>query len=342
MPDSVPHSVVAPATAVAPANKPPPQPPRPPPRAHAEALQALGKALPSAVEKSRLYLDALLAVFADFELQEPANGLLDVKVLAAIESSAPYLAEYREFLAVVVQEPDNDDLLACIGDFLAAALAYKRLDGGGATYCHLWCDGYRYLLREWFLTSVTFLLRAQRYAAVSALLARRYSAPRTSAGGGESFVAFDGYVKTLDEFRCRRLGLHRVSLSADLLQQRLDEVATPLADVMQCDFLLCLHSLLHSDDRLRRWYPRSLVFADAYSQQGFDLFVTGADPARFGAVATLLGVRDRDELVARFDALEVDFNLPAWGFGGVRLDFRGFLGWRKAALRSKARPARPR
>ena len=173
----------------------------------------------------------------------------------------------------------------------------------------------------------SIVLAAVLFSASSAASANRREALSIEADYSASVLVF-------------RVG--RVSLSADLLQQRLDEVATPLADVMQCDFLLCLHSLLHSDDRLRRWYPRSLVFADAYSQQGFDLFVTGADPARFGAVATLLGVRDRDELVARFDALEVDFNLPAWGFGGVRLDFRGFLGWRKAALRSKARPARPR
>lgn len=292
------------------------------------ALAAGHEQAPQAVER---YLDALASCFDEFALREPTNGLLDSKVLASIDQFAPYLGEYRRFVAALAQQEVARTHAPALIGFLTRISAYKRVDRDQFTQSNLWADGYRFILRELFLTSVAILLRHGRYAFVGDLLRARYPTVGRERLD-DSFVIFDGYAKTLDEFRNRRLQLHRLSVSSDLLRDRADAAYCDFDEIMQADFLLCLRSLLCEDNFFVRWFPRTLVFAERYAVSGFDLFVTTVAPERFSPLAALLGFADRDALLRRFDDVRDAWCLDSWELGGCPLDFQGFMGLRNAAL----------
>lgn len=295
------------------------------------ALDALASDNPNASSTAAEYLTTLANTFDDFALQAPGNGLLDCKVLGAIERFLPYLGEYRAFVGALAQRSDAQVFASVLVSFFASLQRYKQPLPGAAQESVLWADGYRFILRELFLTTTAILLRHERYDAAAALLEARYG-DGDDDGSRASFVVFDGYAKTLDEFRNRRLQLHRLSVSSDLLRDRADATQCSFADIMQADFVLCLRSLICKENFFVRWFPRSLVYAERFANTGFDLFVSAAGPGRFAPLARLFKVVDRDDLTRSFEDVADAWCLAGWELGGCPLDFHGYMGLRNAAL----------
>ncbi|MEO1575764.1 MAG: hypothetical protein AAFU65_12500, partial [Pseudomonadota bacterium] len=163
------------------------------------------------------------------------------------------------------------------------------------------------------------------------LLSANYASDQ---GETQRFAVFDGYAKTLDEFRNRRLQLNRMSVSSDVVRDRVDLTQCDFEDLMEADFVLCLHSLVCDPSFFARWYPRTLVYADHFAVNGFDLFVTGAHPARFEPLSQLFGVANWDALLERFASVYEAWGLARWELAGAPLDFHGYMGLRNPALRA--------
>lgn len=297
---------------------------------HTMACEALLSNKPFAAEALIQYLATWLSTFDDYTLNEPANGLLDTKVLEAIDAFAPALAKYRELMLAVATHPGATDLVKHLLPFLREVVGFKQ-DVSNSRQCVLWADGYRFLLRELYLTTIAILIKHEAYAAVSVLLDADYS--QNDDGPALRFTVFDGYAKTLDEFRNRRLQLHRMSVSSDVMRDRVDPTACDFESLMQADFILCMRSLVCEPSFFVRWYPRLLVYADDLAMTGFDLFVRGVDAAQFGPIAQLLDCADWATLLERFNSVHEAWALERWEVGGTPLDFRGYMGLNNRALR---------
>ncbi len=273
------------------------------------------------VAVARETLNGVAARFGACALDDPARGILDVKVMAAVQSFEPCLIEFRAAIADLAGHPDDDAVAELVTGFFEGLLPHKQSPAGGS---FLWADGYRYLLRELFLTAVaTFVHRGDAEKA-GRLLDHVYACSRNRRD--MSFVAFDAYVKSLDEFRNRRLILGRRSLCADLIRRRADDRTCPFATLMQVDLVLCLRSLVHEQDFFNRWYPRTLVLADDVGAEGLEMFRAARVPHDFTTLARLLRVADRDTMIERFEQVFDAWNLDRWELAGEPLDLRRLIG----------------
>ncbi|MBT8144416.1 MAG: hypothetical protein KJO55_06925, partial [Gammaproteobacteria bacterium] len=137
---------------------------------------------------------------------------------------------------------------------------------------------------------------------------------------------FDAYIKCLDEFRARRLGKKRLSLSADELRNRADLPFVNFDDIMQADFILCIYGLLHRPQALTHWFPRTVVYAEPYEQRGFDLFFRAQSKSFFATIALLLEVRDKTELLDLFETARRQCRLDQWKIGAAPIPFASYMG----------------
>ena len=300
---------------------------------YAIALDALTHGKPFALEATTQFLETLSDTFDSFSLHEPANGLLDAKVLEAIDLSEALLKQFRHVVHAAANSDIAEQSVAPLAIFFTKVLRYKSNGSQQLRECVLWADGYRFIIRELFLTTVAIFIESGAYSAVVALTSASYRRDAAEDDGDRRFVACDGYTKTLDEFRNRRLQLNRLSVSSDLLRQRADSTVCNFDALMQADFVLCLRSLICEQSFFVRWYPRTLVYAEKYLLTGFDLFINSANPARFRPLATLFDASDMTELVSRFEEVRDAWSLDRWEIGGCPLDFAGFMGQNNAALR---------
>ena len=296
------------------------------------ACDAVGREKPFAGDAVRHYLVSLAASLDRYALHEPANGLLDVKVVEAIDHFLPSLKEWRGLLTAVATCADPSAHMPAVLAFFRNIIGYKSAVSQ-EQYCVLWSDQYRYLVRELFLTAVGIFMRHRQWDAVAQLVSAEYGDDKDTA---QRFTVFDGYAKTLDEFRNRRLQLHRMSVSSDIMRDRVDVTQCDFEGLMQADFVLCLRSLVCEPNFFVRWYPRTLVYADHFAVNGFDQFVTASDPARFEPLAKMLSVADWDDLMTRFEAVYRAWDLVRWELAGAPLDFHGYMGLRNPALPQRA------
>ncbi len=300
---------------------------------HAIALDAVSGSKEFAQSAVQQYLNTLADSFDAYALRQPANGLLDSKVLESIDRSLPALKGFREIIAAIADGDSSAKYIPALVNFFDAIVVLKRPPVSQVSQCVLWADAYRFIVREFFLTTVAILIDRDAYHAAVGLMSAEYAPLGSAESGPQRFVVCDAYVKTLDEFRNRRLQLNRLSVSSDLMRQRCDPAYCDFAAMMQADFLLCLRSLVCEKSFFVRWYPRTLVYAENFMLTGFELFISSADPARFSPLATLLDVADRAQLVERFDAVRAAWGLDQWELGNMPLDFHGYMGLHNPALR---------
>lgn len=270
------------------------------------------------------FLATLHDALVGFDIKTPDAAPLDVRILGRLAKMKPCRDFFLELVHLSAAGEDCAAFHEHVRQFLAAALVLKQPPRDIITFNHLWCDHYRFALREFFLYTIAILLEHRRYDEVARYLEADY--PGAGAAASESFLCFDAYIKTLDEFRARRLRLNRLSVATDLMRERADLPFVSFDAVMQADFVLCVRGLLCHPQALNRWFPRTLAYAEGFAKSGFDLFFTAQSRQHFGAVATVLGVRDKADLVARFEQVRRDCRLDQWKFGSVPIPFDDYLG----------------
>lgn len=271
------------------------------------------------------FLTTLTDALAGFRIATADSAPLDARVLKTLARMKPCRDFLLEMVHLAADSSDGAAVHERVRGFLANALAFKQAPRDIITFNHLWCDQYRFALRELYLYTVAVLLAQEQYDEVARYLDADYPVPGPGGTTHGNFLCFDAYIKTLDEFRARRLRLNRLSISTDVLRERSDLPYVSFDDVMQADFVICIRGLLHYPDALNRWFPRTLAYAENFEKSGFDLFFRAQSRANFKAVATVLGVRDKADLVTRFEQARRDCRLDQWRFGGCAIPFDAYM-----------------
>lgn len=292
---------------------------------HSMARNAIVNGHEDARKSLQAFLDAFSVHLAEFSIDRATTNTLDVTILRALAGMKPGRDNFLDLFHVSLQHPDSAQLLGLFRSALGHTISLKQAPRDVIHFNHLWCDHYRFFTRELFLYCIAILIRAARYEGVAELLCGEYS---YSAPGGlqqGNFLKFDAYIKSLDEFRRRRLRLNRISVASDLLRERSDLPFISFDDMMQADFLLCVHGLLHHPGALTRWFPRTLVYAQTYEKTGFDFFVRVQAGGDLAPLATVFQVRDLAEFLDRFEQVRRQCRLDEWAFGGCPIPFDGYL-----------------
>ena len=129
-------------------------------------------------------------------------------------------------------------------------------------------DNFLFLVHEIFLYTIAILIRHERFEAVNSLLSDGYYLGDLAdyrSSPVEDFVIFRHHIKSL-AIRNQRLQLRRLSLHADLLEQRSRSSGVSFKELMQADFVLYLRGALNAlRKKTQQWWPETLIFAERLS-----------------------------------------------------------------------------
>jgi hypothetical protein len=170
------------------------------------------------------------------------------------------------------------------------------------------------------LHTIAILLQADLMAETGDLLAQRYYLGDVAPDRREPMVGFSVFNDHLESLQHRneRLSLRRLSLHADLIEQRSHGSVVPFHNLMQADFILYLRDILNTDDHWRRWWPVTLVFAGRMRSHPFEVFARAESQKYLQRLMLVLGIESK----SAFDGLMAEFNegkrtTPRWQFDSI-------------------------
>lgn len=191
----------------------------------------------------------------------------DDALVRAIEVATPAVVEFAQLTDVIAATNALEPARAVYEGFGHLLEHYRPPTGFSGTFYSAHSDYYKFLGHELFVTFIAHLIRANRWPLIAELLEERIYVENTSQGSGlMRFQEISDYVELLENRR-RRLTPNRVSLHADLLNERhtqrsLDELV-PMKQFIDADFFLFLREGLEwrawSTIYMGHWAPRYLI-----------------------------------------------------------------------------------
>ena len=164
---------------------------------------------------------------------------------------------------------NNLEAIESIYDYFGSALKlYNIPDGFSGQYNVLEFDGYKFLIYEMFVDFIASLIKFDRWEKIGGLLSRDiFIEKRKSKFVSISYIS--QYIKSIDEIRDKRLKLNRVSVTADMInnrytQENLSELISH-KEFLEADYFLFMRTLTHSKDPSSFrdiWCPRSCIYLD--------------------------------------------------------------------------------
>ncbi len=284
--------------------------------------EAVQSGRPNGPSLIRDYLSRFRESLEDARLTGQGPEPLDEQIVGGIRSLLPHRREFEQFITLVADGADTDDTRREVFEFFQDSTRYFSPPEGVNTWRDELFDHYRFFLYEAFLYAVTILVKKRRFRFATSLLERDFYVERRGADGRfHSFGVFRPYLRSLDEFRNRRLRTQRISVTADLLKERATGGVVDLEDLMEIDFALFLRGVLLSLGDV--WFPQTLVHANEFKT--LRMFRIAESRLYFSELAQLLGVKSKAELMAAY--IKSSFHLKysdmvAFGQGLHRLSIR--------------------
>ena len=281
------------------------------------AVDALKQEKPGALGALTDYFDIFAENLETIRIQPDPERKFDDQVIESIESFLPYRNEAVEVFLAVAKYGARLDGYQAIHRFLEKLLPYGFWPVGQSTWTEWNADNLRFIVHELFLYAVATLLKYEKFEGVRELTEQDYFFPAGSPdveSGMVPFTLFHHYLKSLER-RNSRLNLRRLSLAADLLEQRANLTGIRFDDVMQADFLLFLHANLNIGDEKwsrDRWWPDTLLYAHQH-RGPFEVFARAQSSRYFNKLKTALGISSKtaiEELVERYRQQELE--VPRW------------------------------
>jgi hypothetical protein len=182
-----------------------------------------------------------------------------------------------------------------------------------------WCWGnFKFIIHEMFLYAIGVLLKHERFEPVLRLMSHSYYVGSALDYPREPMESFSIIYQTMDSlnFRNRRLNLNRLSLRAEMLEQRSHASGLAFAELMQADFVLFFFNSLATLDETGRqiWWPETLLYYREHAAP-FEIFARAESLGYFMKICPLLAVKDKDglgEAFKLFGAQNATIYLPRW------------------------------
>ncbi len=293
------------------------------PDAPALGTSALAKRVIEGVKADKGYtrgaLDEYLSLFSEhlerFRISSD-EGEMDDRIVKSIEDFTPSRNELIQIVTALAQYTDPQAYVPRVHRFFESILPYLSRPPHVNQWRETDFDNFKFIVHEMFLYVIAVLLRGEHIESATYLLSQSYYVPGNSDYGKNatvSFTAFREYMKSL-EIRKQRLKSNRLSIRADLLEQRSKTSGVQFRHVMQSDFICFLRADLTHTDSYGRWWPETLLYATRHYGP-FELFARSTSKSYLSRTLSLLGVPNLDLLKAKLDEYASDRNnLPRWQF----------------------------
>lgn len=240
------------------------------------------------------------------------DGEADDRIVKSIEEFIPSRNEYIHVLTTLSQYGDPIAHMPKIHKFFESLIPYFTHPSGVTTWNELDFDNFKFIIHELFLYTLALLIRAEQFESATYLLTQIYYAPKNLEYGRDTTLSYTVLRQHTRSFQIRndRLELRRLSLKADLLEQRSKTSGIQFIDIMQADFICFFRANVNQD----QWWPETLLYA--HRQHGpFELFARSISKAYLSHAFKLLGVSDMASIKTQLDMYTTDRNsLPSWEF----------------------------
>lgn len=268
-------------------------------------------AIPATAE----YLNMLADELEKFRIDPQANPF-DEAVVQSIESFLPYRNEAIEIFTNLATYVDTTRSGTLLHRFFERVIPYLDWPENVTTYRDWDFDNFRFVIHELFLHAVATLIRFERFESAAYLLSTRYYVPSQSRASRDPMVSFDSLrrgMKSLD-FRNQRLQLRRLSVRADMLQQRSMGIGVEFRHLLQADFILFMRSQLDNQLGTGYWFPETLLHVRNHIGP-FEVFARSRSTKYFDRVKILLGIANKNGLESVLQAFAEDSRrVPLWQY----------------------------
>jgi hypothetical protein len=276
------------------------------------AIDSIKNNRDSAVPATVEYFDTVISELEKFCIA--FNGAeFDDLVTKSIGEFLPYRNEITElFLAIASYRPDSE-MIEAVHRFFERLLPFTYPPPNKNQWHEVDFDNLKFIMHELFLCCLGAFIKSERFVAAAYFVETEYYfADDRSRETMHSYVVFGHNPKSL-QFRNQRLKLNRLSLHADLLNERAKSSGLDFKYLMAADFVLWLRSQYR--EVWHGWWPDTLVFVSFRSGLPFEMFARAKSVRYFEKIKPFLGVDDTAGLERLLGKIEAEPNrIPRWEF----------------------------
>lgn len=261
------------------------------------------------------YLGTFVANLERFRI-DSSGEFDDDKFLKNIEEFIPYRNEAIQLFVTISQYSPEIVYVNKIHRFFEQLIPYTSRPQNVSQWRETDFDNFKFITHELFLYWIAILLRYEQFELTDLMLEQKYYVPENADYGKKvmrNFSVFRSYLKTL-EYRNSRLGSRRLSLRADLLNERNQGSGIDFRYLMQADFILYLRAELQTGDRLTRWWPETLLYLGHF-HSAFEIFARAVSLKYFDRAKNALGIQSKEDLAELLESFRSgERKLPRWEF----------------------------
>lgn len=265
-----------------------------------------------------------------------AEGEFDDKVIENIDKFLPYRNEAIEIFLAIAQYNNNPEAWQQVHRFFENLIPYMDRPEGVSTWKESDFDNFNFIIHELFLYAISSFLKYECFDAVAHLIRQHYYIEKNADYGKNVMVPFTIFWSPMRylEDRNKRLDLRRLSLRADILEQRSKTSGIKFRQIMQTDFILFVRNRFDAinNDTYPDWWPVTLVYIERQNST-FEMFARAQSNEYFDKVKCIFEIEDKNDFVTLFDAFrDGKLSIPRWQFTSLNPEL--LLGFENLATRS--------
>lgn len=246
------------------------------------------------------FFEAFISDLDEFRFEQVPDEPYDETMTKLIEQMGQLKNVFVEFAGRLAQIELTDADLDQLHDYLERIAQFQFPPTGIAQYDVRGWDNYRFICYEMVLYLTAALVAHGKYSNLARLVDSTYfydSATKHQCHTGIDL--FNNHLISLDEVRNTRLGLRRVSVTADMIKERTAGTGVRFDDLVSADLLLHYLTFLQVDAtetswQSHVWFPRLSPYATYY--ESIPLLQRLVSSRHFERVKMLLGVDTTNEL----------------------------------------------
>jgi len=261
------------------------------------------------------YLSTFVSNLERFRITEK-EGEFDDQVVENIERFLPYRNELINLFVTLSQYAPAEENIRKIHRFFESLIPYMSRPENVNSWSEWDFDNFKFIVHEIFLYAVAIFIKHERFDEVNLLLTQQYYVTGRSDYGKDVMVGYEAFREYLPslEHRNNRLELRRLSIHADLLEQRSKHSGIEFRYLMQADFVLFMRAEIMQSDFYTRWFPDTLLYVGRF-HSAFEVFARSSSKSYFDKVKCILGINDPSDLSELMEAYKTDRQrLPRWQF----------------------------
>jgi hypothetical protein len=261
------------------------------------------------------YCNVFASNFEHFRISK-YDGEFDDAVVKSIEEFLPFRNEAIQLFTTVAQFSPTPEVMQRTHRFFESLIPYMQRPAHVSQSDEWGFDNFKFLIHELFLYVVAILIKHERFQQANQLLSQQYYLPGNSDYGRDVMVNFIVFCQNMRSLahRNQRLKLNRLSVRADILEQRSKGSGVEFRDLMQTDFVLFMRAERDNKDSSSGWWPDTLVYVGRF-HSAFEIFARSVSRTYFDRVKCLLAIDQVSDLSEQLEGYKADSGrLPRWQF----------------------------